>query len=193
MAYYKVHWVPLVNTLMYHRVLVMNGDECLNWLSYFHIGWLILGTLKLHFHFWEQRQVRLGCPLSKVHFRALLSAINSRIKRMAQRQSKIDLFISLLTVETCTGSNKNKQRVRVFGLTKQVRWAVSVGTRFKCRTVYRLSWPRFSSVPSGECRDGTVKYATIASFQILTYSPFMITFPFHSTLYNPCRWVIVVK
>lgn len=49
-----------------------------------------------------------------------------------------------------------------------------------------LSW--FSSAPQSELSDSTLKYAGTPSFQILTFSTFVIIFPIHSTLYSiNCR------
>jgi hypothetical protein len=44
-----------------------------------------------------------------------------------------------------------------------------------------VSW--FSSVPPGECQNSTLNQAMIASFHILSNSPFTY-YPFHSTLYS---------
>jgi hypothetical protein len=43
---------------------------------------------------------------------------------------------------------------------------------------------RFYSLCPGECWNCTINYATVTSLPVLTHSPFMIIFPYHSTLDN---------
>jgi hypothetical protein len=68
----------------------------------------------------------------------------------------------------------------------------SGGTRFEHLSVSWVPLRRFEvySVSADECWDSTFKYATNVSFQILSYSPFMIIFNSQSNvdynLYN-CR------
>jgi hypothetical protein len=53
-----------------------------------------------------------------------------------------------------------------------------------------FSWfvPAFSTVPTYECQNDTLKWTTFTSFQIPTCLIFIIIFLLHSTLQNLCSW-----
>jgi hypothetical protein len=63
---------------------------------------------------------------------------------------------------------------------------------FSCITGYPEFFMIFLSLYS-EGQDCTLKYATNASSQIVTYSSFTIIFPSHPKLYNLYGWNSIIK